>query len=124
MYDVTTQTVSKLSGDLSTAFVDAAESNADSHDSIDDSSFTHWVNVRIGWRERKLVEWEMKNDRKEWKESVHRNSIERLNECHFARQGFDSALHADRLDTFTMIFVLFTFFSLIFSGEWNHGWFN
>ncbi|XP_015119668.1 mastermind-like protein 2 [Diachasma alloeum] len=41
MYDVTTQTVSKLSGDLSSAFVDAAESNADSHDSIDDSSFTH-----------------------------------------------------------------------------------
>ncbi|XP_043483877.1 RNA-binding protein 33 [Leptopilina heterotoma] len=37
MYDVSSQTVSKLSGDLSTAFVDAAESNSDSPDSTDDS---------------------------------------------------------------------------------------
>lgn len=39
MYDVASQSVSKLSGDLSTAFVDAAESNSDSTDSFDDSSF-------------------------------------------------------------------------------------
>lgn len=40
MYDVSTQAVSKLSGDLSSAFVDAAESNSESPESIDDSSFT------------------------------------------------------------------------------------
>ncbi|XP_008552764.1 putative uncharacterized protein DDB_G0271606 [Microplitis demolitor] len=40
MYDVSSQGVSKLSGDLSSAFVDAAESNSESSDSIDDSSFT------------------------------------------------------------------------------------
>lgn len=32
MYDVTTQSVSKLAGDLSTAFVDVAESNSGNED--------------------------------------------------------------------------------------------
>ncbi|TGZ47300.1 Uncharacterized protein DBV15_04206 [Temnothorax longispinosus] len=40
MYDVTSGSVSKLAGDLSTAFVDAAESNSDGTDSIDDSTFS------------------------------------------------------------------------------------
>lgn len=40
MYDVTSGSVSRLAGDLSTAFVDAAESNSDGADSIDDSSFS------------------------------------------------------------------------------------
>lgn len=38
MYDVVSQSVSKLSGDLSSAFVDAAESNSDSN--FDESNFT------------------------------------------------------------------------------------
>lgn len=38
MYDVVSQTVSKLAGDLSTAFVDAAESNSDNTDSLIDST--------------------------------------------------------------------------------------
>lgn len=38
MYDVTSGSVSRLAGDLSTAFVDAAESNSDGTDSIDDST--------------------------------------------------------------------------------------
>lgn len=40
MYDVTSRSVSKLAGDLSTAFVDAAESNSDGTSSIDDSTFS------------------------------------------------------------------------------------
>lgn len=40
MYDVTSGSVSRLAGDLSTAFVDAAESNSDGTDSIDDSTFS------------------------------------------------------------------------------------
>lgn len=40
MYDVTSHSVSRLSGDLSSAFVDAAESNSESPDTIDDSSLT------------------------------------------------------------------------------------
>lgn len=39
MYDVVSQTVSKLSGDLSTAFVNAAESNSDSTDTLDETNF-------------------------------------------------------------------------------------
>lgn len=44
MYDVTTESVSKLAGDLSTAFVDAAESNSDvDEDPMNDvSTATHW----------------------------------------------------------------------------------
>jgi hypothetical protein len=38
MYDVTSGSVNKLAGDLSTAFVDAAESNSDGSD-LDDSTF-------------------------------------------------------------------------------------
>lgn len=38
MYDVTSGSVSKLAGDLSTAFVDAAESNSDGTDSFEDST--------------------------------------------------------------------------------------
>ena len=42
MYDVSSQTVNKLAGDLSSAFVDAAESNADVHeDAMNDSTSTH-----------------------------------------------------------------------------------
>lgn len=40
MYDVTSGSVSRLAGDLSTAFVDAAETNSDGTDSIDDSAFS------------------------------------------------------------------------------------
>lgn len=42
MYDVVSQTVSKLAGDLSTAFVDAAESNSDNTDSLTDSTFSSY----------------------------------------------------------------------------------
>jgi hypothetical protein len=41
MYDVTSGSVSKLAGDLSTAFVDAAESNSDGTASMDDSTSTY-----------------------------------------------------------------------------------
>lgn len=60
MYDVATQTVSKLSGELSSAFVEAAEANSNDDDTS--GSASDIVETRIEYTGRDI---ERKNDMKD-----------------------------------------------------------